>query len=81
MDLEEKVARIIARALGHNDDNGMYWEDYVLAARLLIKEGLIAPSPKAQERDIAGNIPVRDEFGNLLSRMPVEVTAPPKAQE
>ena len=33
-----------------------------------------------QERDIAGNIPVRDEFGNLLSRMPVEVTAPPKAQ-
>ena len=30
---EEKIARIIARALGHNDDQGSYWERYVLAAR------------------------------------------------
>jgi hypothetical protein len=35
---EEKIARIIARALGHNDDSGMYWELYVLAARLILKE-------------------------------------------
>jgi hypothetical protein len=35
---EEQIARIIARALGHNDDQGSYWERYILAARLLIKE-------------------------------------------
>jgi hypothetical protein len=35
---EETLARIIARALGHNDDSGMHWERYVLAARLLLKE-------------------------------------------
>jgi hypothetical protein len=35
---EERIARIIARALGHNDDSGMHWERYVLAARLLLKE-------------------------------------------
>ena len=38
MNQEERLARIIARALGHNDDQGSYWERYVLAARLLIKE-------------------------------------------
>lgn len=35
---EERIARIIARALGHNDDTGMYWERYVLAARLILKK-------------------------------------------
>ena len=35
---EEKLARIIARALGHNDDSGMHWERYVLPARLILKE-------------------------------------------
>jgi hypothetical protein len=38
---EEKIARIIARALGHNDDTGMHWERYVLAARLLLKEARV----------------------------------------
>jgi hypothetical protein len=37
----EYIARIIARALGHNDHNGMYWEKYILAAKLLIKENVI----------------------------------------
>ena len=54
--MEEVVSRVIARALGHNDDSGMEWERYVLAARLLMKEDLIkdkviveALPPKAQE--------------------------------
>lgn len=34
----EEVARVIARALGHNDDSGMQWERYVLPARLLLAE-------------------------------------------
>ena len=38
MNAEERLARIIARALGHNDDSGMHWEKYVLAARLILKE-------------------------------------------
>ena len=38
MSAEEEIARIIARALGHNDDQGSQWERYVLAARLLLKE-------------------------------------------
>lgn len=38
---EEGIARVIARALGHNDDNGMYWDRYILAARLLQREFLI----------------------------------------
>ncbi len=38
MKLEEKVARVIARKLGHNDDTGMYWERYIEAARGIIQE-------------------------------------------
>lgn len=38
MKLEEKVARVIARKLGHNDDSGMYWERYIEAARGIISE-------------------------------------------
>ncbi len=41
MTKEEYIARIIARALGHNDNEGMYWENYILAAILLIKENVI----------------------------------------
>ena len=37
----ERAARIMARALGHNDENGMYWERYVLAAEALIKAGFV----------------------------------------
>lgn len=44
---EERIARIMARALGHNDETGMYWERYVLAARLLLKEArIVFVSPK-----------------------------------
>lgn len=39
----EAVSRVIARALGHNDDQGMEWERYVLAARLLLREYRIWP--------------------------------------
>jgi hypothetical protein len=39
MPQRERIARIIARALGHNDENGMFWEQYVLAADALIKQG------------------------------------------
>lgn len=39
---EELVARIIARALGHNDDTGMQWERYRCAANLLLKETKIS---------------------------------------
>lgn len=42
---EEKIARIIARALGHNDDQGMYWDRYVLAARLILKETRVVFTP------------------------------------
>jgi hypothetical protein len=35
----ERAARIIARALEHNDENGMYWERYILAAEALVKSG------------------------------------------
>jgi hypothetical protein len=86
--MEEVVSRVIARAIDPNDDSGMEWERYVMAAQLLMKEDFItdrfiveALPLKAQELDAAGNVPVRDEFRYLLSRMPVEVTSPPKAQE
>ncbi|MEJ0093292.1 MAG: hypothetical protein WDN46_17545 [Methylocella sp.] len=35
VDEVERVARMIARRLGHNDDEGMYWDRYVLPARLI----------------------------------------------
>jgi hypothetical protein len=41
MSPEQRLARIIARALGHNDDSGMHWERYVLAARLILKEARV----------------------------------------
>jgi hypothetical protein len=47
---EERIARIIARALGHNDDAGMYWERYVLAARALIKAGMTLRTSEAKRR-------------------------------
>jgi hypothetical protein len=39
MPLRERIARIMARALGHNDENGMYWEQYALAADALVRAG------------------------------------------
>lgn len=38
MTLREAIARVIARKLGHNDDTGMYWERYALAADGIIEE-------------------------------------------
>jgi hypothetical protein len=46
MSPEERIARIVARALGHNDDSGMYWERYILAARLLLKEARVVFAKK-----------------------------------
>jgi hypothetical protein len=38
MPMEERIARMIARALGHNDDSGMMWERYLCASRLILRE-------------------------------------------
>lgn len=38
MTAEERIARIIARAEGHNDDGGMQWERYIGASRLILRE-------------------------------------------
>jgi hypothetical protein len=48
----EEVSRVIARALGHNDDQGMEWERYVLAARKLLAEYRLWPKipTKVQSR-------------------------------
>jgi hypothetical protein len=44
---DERIARIIARKLGHNDDLGIHWESYILAARGLIDElYIMVPGPK-----------------------------------
>lgn len=37
MPSEERIARMIARGLGHNDENGMHWEKYILGARCILK--------------------------------------------
>lgn len=33
---EERIARLIARTLGHNDENGMFWENYKLASKIIL---------------------------------------------
>lgn len=35
---EERIARMIARALGHNDDGGMEWRKYLCASQLILRE-------------------------------------------
>lgn len=40
-ELEEQVARVIARKLGHNDETGMYWERYICAAQGIVNEFLV----------------------------------------
>lgn len=42
MPAEERLARMIARGLGHNDENGMHWEQYALAARCILKNCRVA---------------------------------------
>lgn len=50
MSAEERLSRMMARALGHNDDGGMHWENYALAARLILRECRVAfkPIPRSQ---------------------------------
>jgi hypothetical protein len=36
----ERIARMIARGLGHNDDDGMHWERYAAPARIIVCEAL-----------------------------------------
>lgn len=42
MPAEERLARLIARGQGHNDENGMHWEQYVLGARMVLKHARVA---------------------------------------
>lgn len=42
MPAEERLSRMITRGLGHNDHEGMHWEKYVLAARLILKNCRVA---------------------------------------
>lgn len=34
---EERISRLIAISLGHNDENGMFWENYKLASKIILK--------------------------------------------
>lgn len=45
MSAEERLARMISRGLGHNDDGGMDWEKYILPARLILKNCRVAFPP------------------------------------
>lgn len=42
MPAEERIARMIARALGHNDDGGMEWQRYACASQLILRECRVA---------------------------------------
>jgi hypothetical protein len=39
----ERVARMIARGLGHNDDVGMGWERYIRPAQIVCRECATTP--------------------------------------
>lgn len=41
MPAEERIARMISRGLGHNDHNGMDWERYAMAARLILRNARV----------------------------------------
>ncbi len=41
MSAEERLARLIARGEGHNDDSGMLWERYLYTARLILRHARI----------------------------------------
>lgn len=41
MPAKERIARMIARALGHNDHDGMHWERYSLASELILREAVV----------------------------------------
>ena len=42
MPSEERLARLISRALGHNDSEGAYWDRDVLAARIILRHCRVA---------------------------------------
>lgn len=37
MPADERLARMISRGLGHNDHEGMDWDRYISAARLILR--------------------------------------------
>jgi len=43
----ERIARQIARGLGHNDDEGMDWEHYIAPAVIILNE-----SPRLIKADL-----------------------------
>jgi hypothetical protein len=48
MTTEERIARMISRALGHNDESGMQWERYLCASRLILREcRVVFPKPRS----------------------------------
>lgn len=42
MPAEERLSRMISRGLGHNDSEGMDWQKYVMAARLILRHCRVA---------------------------------------
>lgn len=42
MPAEERLARLISRGVGHNDSEGVDWERYVLAARMILRHARVA---------------------------------------
>lgn len=50
MSSEERLSRMIARALGHNDHGGMYWDRYVLAARLILRDCRVEFTPIPRDK-------------------------------
>jgi hypothetical protein len=61
-DGEEWVARIIARAEGHNDHDGMYWERFIGSARLLLHEAVIEPKAVGEREIIPAHTSGRDHI-------------------
>lgn len=47
----ERIARQVARGLGHNDDMGMNWECYIAPAVIILNEN---PSPLKADLKLVG---------------------------
>ncbi len=48
----EKIARLIARRLGHNDETGMEWQRYICAAELINEEFQPRLRPKPPDHPV-----------------------------
>lgn len=56
MPAEERLARIISMAQHHNDGDGMHWEQYVVAARAILRKcGVAFPELLADLDAVAEN--------------------------